>query len=156
MKLKAYLASPYGFSESTKHFLDTIYIPRLSKVVEVINPWDLTAKAGRLHAEQQGEERQSVREIGRRNREAIESSDIVIAALDGQEVDSGTASEVGYAAGIGKVIYGYRNDLRQSGEKGAQVNLQVEYFIEASGGTIASDLESLVKVLEQHMNTLSK
>jgi nucleoside 2-deoxyribosyltransferase len=150
MKEKAYLASPYGFSEGTKHFLDTVYIPRLSKIVEVINPWDLTTKEEILQAEQRKEERQFAMEIGRRNREAIESSDIVIAALDGQEVDGGTASEVGYAAGIGKPVYGYRNDLRQSGERGVRVNLQIEYFIESSGGTIVPDLESLENVLQRH------
>jgi nucleoside 2-deoxyribosyltransferase len=153
MKLKAYLANPYGFSESTKHFLDTVYVPRLSKVVDVINPWNLTTKEEMVHAERQGKVKQFIKEIGRRNRKAIDESDIIIAALDGQEVDSGTASEIGYAAGIGKVIYGYRNDLRQTGEKGAQVNLQVEYFIESSGGTIVSDLESLANALQNHTHT---
>ncbi len=88
-------------------------------------------------------------EIGRRNRAAMDAADFVIAALDGQEVDSGTASEVGYAAGQGKLIYGYRSDLRQSGELGVHVNLQVEYFIVASGGEIVSDLGTLLEVLRK-------
>jgi nucleoside 2-deoxyribosyltransferase len=88
-------------------------------------------------------------EIGRRNKVAIDESDILIAALDGQEVDSGTATEVGYGAGTGKKIYGYRSDFRQSGEKGATVNLQVQFFIEASGGEIFKDLDSLIDSLKQ-------
>lgn len=91
-KPKAYLASPYGFAESTKYFMDKIYVPALSEVVEVINPWDFSQS----------------QDLGKLNKEALESCDIVIAALDGQEVDSGTAAEVGYAAGIGKKVYGYR------------------------------------------------
>ena len=148
MKRKAYLASPYGFAESTRLFLATVYVPRLSKIVEVINPWDLTTQEEILQAEQRGEERQFALEIGRRNREAIDLSDIVIAALDGPDVDSGTAAEIGYAVGLGKRVYGYRNDFRLTGDKGVHVNLQVEYFIEASGGTVVTDLEALENIIQ--------
>ena len=148
MKRKAYLASPYGFAESTRLFLATVYVPRLSKIVEVINPWDLTTQEEVLQAEQRGEERQFSLEIGRRNREAIDLSDIVIAALDGPDVDSGTAAEIGYAAALGKPVYGYRNDFRLTGDKGVHVNLQVEYFIEASGGAVVTDLDALENILQ--------
>lgn len=149
MKIKAYIASPYGFSESTKHFMENVYIPRLKKIVDIINPFYLTTIEEVIKAEQEGREKEFAMEIGRRNKEAIKTSDIVIAALDGQEVDSGTAAEIGYAAGIGKKIYGYRTDFRQTGEKGAMVNLQVQYFIEASGGRIASSLDQLEQILKK-------
>ncbi len=151
MKLKAYIASPYGFSESTKHFMENIYIPRLKKIVDIINPFDLTTLEEVIKAEKEGREKEFAMEIGKRNKEAIKASDIVIAALDGQEVDSGTAAEIGYAAGIGKKIYGYRTDFRQTGEKGAVVNLQVQYFIEASGGSIVSKLDKLEDLLKKHI-----
>jgi nucleoside 2-deoxyribosyltransferase len=148
-KLRAYIASPYGFSESTNHFMRNVYVPRLSEVVEIINPWDLTTIEEIKKAERRGEDKEFAMEIGRRNKVAIDESDILIAALDGQEVDSGTATEVGYGAGTGKKIYGYRSDFRQSGEKGATVNLQVQFFIEASGGEIFKDLDSLIDSLKQ-------
>jgi len=144
-KLKAYLASPYGFSDSTRYFMERVYVPELRKVVEIINPWNLTSEEEVKEAESKNKEKEFAMEIGGRNKEAIDSSDIVIAALDGQEVDSGTAAEIGYAAGKGKKIYGYRSDFRQTGEKGAVVNLQVQYFIENSGGKIVSNLNELKK-----------
>lgn len=43
----------------------------------------------------------------------------------GAEVDSGTAAEIGYGAGLGKKCYGLRADLRDMGElPGLPVNLQ--------------------------------
>ena len=69
----------------------------------------------------------------------------VLAVLDGVDVDSGTASEIGYAFGLGdKVINGYRGDFRRSGENdGVCINLQVQYWIEQSGGTIVRSLSEL-------------
>jgi nucleoside 2-deoxyribosyltransferase len=40
--------------------------------------------------------------LGGDNARAIEQSQVVVAVLDGPDVDSGTASEVGYAAALGK------------------------------------------------------
>ena len=62
---------------------------------------------------------------------------MVLAVLDGTDVDSGTAAEIGYAFAKGRPILGYRGDFRLSADnEGSTVNLQVEYFITASGGTI--------------------
>jgi nucleoside 2-deoxyribosyltransferase len=80
--------------------------------------------------------------VGRRNAELIEESDALFAILDGADVDSGTAAEVGYAAARGKPIVGVREDLRQTGDNpGVTVNLQVEYFIRSTGGSIETSLE---------------
>ena len=47
--------------------------------------------------------------------------------------------EIGYAAAIGTVVVGYRTDWRRAGDnEAAVVNLQLVYFIEASGGTIVT------------------
>ena len=68
--------------------------------------------------------------------------------LDGVDVDSGTAAEIGYGFAKGKKIVGYRGDLRLSSDnEGAIVNLQVEYFIRASGGTIINRLVDLPDAL---------
>ena len=73
----------------------------------------------------------------------------MIAILDGVDVDSGTAAEIGYAHALGKRVYGLRTDFRLAGDNhGAIVNLQVQYFIEASGGTIVSTVADLLQTIE--------
>jgi nucleoside 2-deoxyribosyltransferase len=69
---------------------------------------------------------------------------VVFAVLDGPDVDSGTASEIGYAYARQKLIVGYRGDFRLSADnEGGIVNLQVEHFIRASGGTIVSKVSEI-------------
>jgi nucleoside 2-deoxyribosyltransferase len=88
--------------------------------------------------------------LGGDNARAIEQSQVVVAVLDGPDVDSGTASEVGYAAALGKRIIGYRGDFRLSSDnEGTTVNLQVEYFIRHSGGPIVKDLPSLAEAVRK-------
>jgi nucleoside 2-deoxyribosyltransferase len=88
------------------------------------------------------------RAIGERNRAAIDGAQGVVAVLDGVDVDSGTAAEIGYAFARGKRIVGYRGDFRLSADnEGGVVNLQVEYFIRASGGTIVTRVEDLAAAL---------
>jgi nucleoside 2-deoxyribosyltransferase len=74
----------------------------------------------------------------------------VVAILDGVDVDSGTAAEIGYAFAKGRPILGYRGDFRLSADnEGATVNLQVEYFIRQSGGDIVTAIEKLPGALEK-------
>src|SRR5581483_11673645 len=107
-----------------------------------LDPWAMVdaAELARVTALPWGAER---REAWRRfnatvaagNRRAIEAADGVVAVLDGVDVDSGTAAEIGFAFGRGKRVVGYRGDFRLAADnEGATVNLQVEYFIRASGG----------------------
>jgi nucleoside 2-deoxyribosyltransferase len=147
MKARAYIASPLGFTESGRHYYQQVYLPALSEVVEPLDPWSFTSAAEVASAEASGELRELWLAVGRRNRAAILSADLVVALLDGQEVDSGTAAEVGYGAGLGKPCFGLRTDLRQNGEAGVAVNLQVLSFIHESGGQILSSLEELVGAL---------
>jgi hypothetical protein len=72
---------------------------------------------------------------------------LLVAQLDGQEVDGGTAAEIGYATALGLPCIAVRSDLRQSGEPGMTVNLQVEAFIAMSGGFITRSLDELVERL---------
>ncbi len=87
-------------------------------------------------------------EIGHRNAEAIRSCTLLVAFLEGQEPDSGTVAELGYAAGLNKRCFGLRSDLRQTGEEGVAVNLQVEAFVVGSGGVIVPTLAD-VKALSR-------
>lgn len=83
--------------------------------------------------------------IGMENARLIDKADVLIAVLDGPDVDSGVAAEVGFAYARGKRILGYRSDFRPSGDsRRLTVNLQVEAFIKMSGGKIYSDWGELI------------
>lgn len=60
-----------------------------------------------------------------KNLAAIDNSDIIVAVIDGADVDSGTAWEIGYAYSKGKTIMGLRTDFRTLGTEG-RVNLMIE------------------------------
>ncbi len=56
--------------------------------------------------------------IFKRCKEGIDSSDMVMATLDGADADSGTCWECGYAYATGKTVLGLRTDFRKSGDTG--------------------------------------
>ena len=145
---KIYIASPLGFSETSRGFYHVRLLPLVREYgFEVLDPWDIGIEIPGPEAEKKAWERFNML-VGKRNREAIESSDGVLAVLDGTDVDSGTASEIGYAFALGKKILGYRGDFRLTGDNpGSTVNLQVEYFIRKSGGTIVRSIEELAGTL---------
>jgi nucleoside 2-deoxyribosyltransferase len=73
----------------------------------------------------------------------VDSSDIIVAVLDGIDVDSGTAWEIGYAYAKEKPVIGLRTDFRMLSE--GIVNLMVEMSIVA----LARSEDELLKVLEK-------
>lgn len=154
-KIKIYLASPYGFAESTMEFMGKIVNILESNGYEVKNPWDFVSDEEFKNieeikdAERRREELKKIdMKLAKMNEEAIRNSDMVFAILDGVDVDSGTASEIGLAYALGKKIYGYRGDFRQSGEnEGVRVNLQLQYWIEESGGEIFQKIDEIKKDL---------
>ena len=145
--IRVYLASPLGFSEAGRHFYTTILVPHVRALgYEVLDPWTLT-DARKIQAAQ-------TMAYGPAKREAWRTLNLEMGAtnravLDGTDVDSGTAAEIGYAFARGKLIVGYRGDFRLSADnEGSTVNLQVEYFIRASGGTIVERYEDLGPALD--------
>jgi len=63
--------------------------------------------------------------IFNKNLKGIENSDIIVAVIDGADVDSGTAWEIGFAFAKGKPVLGLRTDFRTLGIEGT-VNLMIE------------------------------
>jgi len=63
--------------------------------------------------------------IFNKNLTGIENSDLIVAVIDGADVDSGTAWEIGYAFAKGKPVIGLRTDFRTLGIEGT-VNLMIE------------------------------
>jgi nucleoside 2-deoxyribosyltransferase len=150
--MKIYMASPLGFSEAGRSFYHGTLIPMVKRLgYEPVDPWTLTAQA-KIDAvanmpygpaNRDAWRRLNV-EIGDNNRAGIDGADMVFAVLDGTDVDSGTAAEIGYAFAKGKPIIGYRGDFRLSSDNdGSIVNLQVEYFIRQSGGDIITSVAVL-------------
>jgi nucleoside 2-deoxyribosyltransferase len=147
---KVYLASPLGFSHEYRSYLERIKTRLHQLGYEVFDPWEQPfSKAIREafgiadHDERIRAFTRLAREIGAANEDGIRDSDILLGVLDGAEVDSGCAAEIGFGVGIGKQCHGLRTDWRDSGEFGLPMNLQVLYFIEKSGGELFRSIEEI-------------
>jgi nucleoside 2-deoxyribosyltransferase len=140
----AYLASPLGFSPEWKTYRDKIKRRLHELECTVLDPWEQPLRpeieeASAVHDSSARVEvfRKIAREIGKINEDLIRSCDVILGVLDGAELDSGTVSEIGFAAGLGKRCYGLRTDFRDCGDfEGLPFNLQVLYWIESSGGKL--------------------
>jgi nucleoside 2-deoxyribosyltransferase len=139
-----YLASPLGFSPEWKGYRDKIK-QRLHELgCIVLDPWEglFRPKMEEASTTQDwparvGAFKDIAARIGKGNEEMIRSCDAVLGVLDGAELDSGTVSEIGFAAGLGKKCYGLRTDFRDCGDfDGLPFNLQVLYWIESSGSSL--------------------
>ena len=155
--MRVYLAGPLGFSEAGRAFHEGVIKSRILALGHVVlDPWALNdqAAAAAIAELPFGPERRDRWRalnaiIARGNTEALDACDLVLAVLDGPDVDSGTAAEIGYAYARGKTILGYRGDFRLSADnEGATVNLQVEYFIHSSGGMIIASIDSVDEALK--------
>jgi len=151
-----YLAGPLGFSEAGRAFHNDVVIPLLKRGGHTtLDPWTLTdrRKIDAVLGMPYGQERKDAwaalnNEIGANNQTAIDRADLIVAVLDGTDVDSGTAAEIGYAFAKGKRIIGYRGDFRLSADnEGSIVNLQIEYFVRESGGTIVAKVDDLLTAI---------
>lgn len=154
--LTLYLASPLGFSESGRIALPHVVSTLTATGWTVLDPWADSAHeppahpASPHHADTSSAALASLTTACARNEQAIEKSALVVAVLDGPDVDSGVAAEIGFAYARGKTIIGYRGDFRVSGEFAAAIiNMQVRYWIEASGGHLAFSLTELQAALEK-------
>lgn len=162
-----YVASPLGFTTPTRAYYYEVLLPAIrSRGIDPLDPWHDADEAVRRVIEMAPGPRQDdawtelagplgkswrpLKEyLGNRNADLIDGAKAVFAVLDGTDVDSGTAAEIGYAAALGKPVVGWRTDLRLSADNAdALVNLQVEYFIlRNQGGYIGRDLTAALNAL---------
>jgi nucleoside 2-deoxyribosyltransferase len=149
--LSVYLGSPLGFSPEWKSYRDKIKRRLYELGCTVLDPWEQPLRpeieVARFMSDWDARVktfRKIAREIGKANEEMIRSCDLILGVLDGAELDSGTASEIGFAAALGKKCYGLRTDFRDCGEfDGLSFNLQVLYWIEASSGCLFSRIDEI-------------
>ena len=157
MRPKIYVASPLGFTASGRLYSATVLLPAVREAgLDPLDPWDVSADIQRIFeldrdAPERGESLGATnRLVGRRNAELIRDAAGMLAILDGDDVDSGTAAEIGYASALKCPIIGVRTDLRVAGDnEAALVNLQVEWFIVETGGRITTNLDDAIAGLAE-------
>lgn len=150
--MKIYLAGPQVFTPQGERFAREKLIPAIQEIGHEplfpsdtdTNPDDDRIDIEDVMSHPMGKDRTRLlntwaMQVGEKNQRDIDEADAVVANLDEPDPDSGTAAEVGYAYGRDLPIIGYRTDRRTAGEsEGVVVNLQLEYFIKASGGVICT------------------
>jgi len=92
-------------------------------------------------AKGRGDNREQV--IYEKNLYELKKADIVVGVIDGSDVDSGTAWEMGYAFACGKRIIALRTDFRKL-SRNERVNLMLE--MEAEIVTSSEELVELLKI----------
>jgi CYTH domain-containing protein/nucleoside 2-deoxyribosyltransferase len=156
-----YVASALGPSEAGRRYAADVLLPALRDAgLEPLDPWDLpddpTDAARRIADAPARREAlaRAQRAVAARRGALIRSASGVFAVLDGPEIDSGTAAEIGFAAALGIPCVGVRTDLRSAGDNEATVvNPQVEWFIESTGGAVHRDVPAAVAALAASLRT---
>ncbi|MBV9487839.1 MAG: nucleoside 2-deoxyribosyltransferase [Frankiaceae bacterium] len=150
MPKAVYVASPLGFSAVGRLYHREVLLPAVKEAgLRAFDPWApkhardsglssaLKLPAGEERIAQLSHANHAAAEL---NFELISQADGLLAVVDGNDVDSGTAAEIGAASAMGKPIVGLRTDFRSMGDNdGSPINLQVEYFIRRTGGRLLSD-----------------
>lgn len=152
-----YLAGPSGFTEPGRRWHADVLRPAVENAgFDALDPWEVGADLfDAALAMADGPDRMVAlahanREAARRNVELIRRAAVVLALLDGIDVDSGTAAEIGYAAALGTPVVGLRTDTRLSGDNAAaRVNLQVEFFL----ASVCTDVDAAIAELRRLAST---
>jgi len=114
---KVYLAGPlFSLSDRSGNRVLAATIMDLMKDVRVELPQDYKYH-GKFN------DARFFREVYQACIRGVETSDAVVAILDGPAADDGTAYKVGYAVAKGKPVIGIRTDYRQSQERGCNLML---------------------------------
>jgi nucleoside 2-deoxyribosyltransferase/predicted secreted protein len=132
-RYRVYLAAPL-FSEAERSYnvrLTTLLETNLFQVY-------LPQNAGDDSDTRQDSEQCS---LFRKNLQALDDSDIVVAIIDGADADSGTAWEMGCAYTKGKPVFALRTDFRRVGHH-EHVNLMLE-----QSGTVITTTDQLLTAL---------
>lgn len=81
---------------------------------------------------------------------ALEAAALVVAVLDGCDVDSGTAWEMGYAYALGRPVLGYLSDVRIARPQ-TQINPMIYHSLQG----LATDEAGLRALLQQQWEALA-
>ena len=151
MNRRVYIAGPL-FADTERSYLETM-VKELSKSSNLDPDADFFLPhrdGGELG---KGPTRKDVFEL---DISQVKSAKIVVALLDGQDVDSGTCIELGYAYAKRKKIFGLLTDFRgyeTADDEPHRPNLMVWGVCE-KGKTLHHDLRSLAKAFAQYVKTM--
>lgn len=134
--MRIYFSAPL-FCEAERAFNEKVATRLREAGFEVWLPQEISI----VKSESEGEKK-SIYEL---NISALKNSDIVVAVLDGANVDSGVAFEVGYATALGKPVIGLKTDHRVF-SKFEEVNLMLEFSMKSICKTV-EELTNFLKVI---------
>jgi nucleoside 2-deoxyribosyltransferase len=137
MKKTVYLAGPL-FSEAEQKFNLELAAKIKKAGYEVFLPQENSADTA------EGREKIDTADIFSKDVAGLDGADLVVAVLDGPDIDSGTAWEIGYAWARNVPVLGLRTDFRTLGDEG-EVNLMIGESVEA----LLPTTEDLVRALER-------
>jgi nucleoside 2-deoxyribosyltransferase len=138
MKVKVYLSGPlFSWAEiDCGRRIKVGILEKLGERIEVVWPHEIAAG--------------SPIEIFQSNLKALDECKIVVAILDGPQVDDGTAWEIGYHYARGGKVVGIRTDFRKAGEAALS---KVNAMVEGSCVDIVSTLDLLVSKLKEILDS---
>ncbi len=159
-----YISSALGFTEAGTQYYAGLVDRLRNEGFHVLDPWAFesgeSTKEWQLYAELAGGTipLEVCSAIGMRNVGLADQADAVLAVLDGADVDSGVACEVGYALAKGKPVIGLRTDRRRCGDSvGININLQVLYAVlHHELGDYVESVERAVHSLHVAVSSLSR
>jgi nucleoside 2-deoxyribosyltransferase len=134
---KVYLAGPL-FTEPERAFLDDVarHLRQLGHEVFVPHEHELAIEAA-----------SAATEIFETDTAGLAAAEVIVAVVDGTDVDSGTAAELGWAAATNKLIIGLSTDMRV--HKSGLQNLFVAGLIQ-SRGHLVTNLDDLADAVGSH------
>jgi nucleoside 2-deoxyribosyltransferase len=159
-----YVASPLGFSAVGRLYYQHTLLPAVkASGLRALDPWapKHARDSGLADALKLPLSEERIARLAHANHaaaalnfEMIRRADGLLAVVDGNDIDSGTAAEIGAASALDKPVVAVRTDFRSMGDNdGSPINLQVEFFIRRGGGAIFADPKAaarrLLRLIEQ-------
>lgn len=152
MEKLVYVAGPL-FSEAERRFLELMVFTLakasgLDPLADFFLPHRDAGDSGKEH------KRKDIFEL---ELQQLDSATIVVGLLDGQDVDSGTCIELGYAYAKHKKIFGLLTDFRAyqtTGLEPYRPNLMVWGACE-EGNTLFHNLDSLAEAFKEYLRRAS-
>jgi len=138
--MKIFIAGPL-FSEAEREFNLKVDRYLHDQGFETFLP---QRDVGKLWDRAKGRKSHKYRKIYEEDLKGLEWSDGVVAVLDGTDVDSGTAFEIGYATARGKPVIGLKTDKRMFA-KGEELNNMLTQSLRA----VARSIDELAAELER-------
>ena len=138
--MKLYLAGPL-FTEAEQNWLKALQRELEALGYAVLWPYELFDQE---EVNTWGEA--TARKLMEGCRDALLSCDMVVALLDGTQVDDGTAWEIGYACARGLPVVGIRTDARYGGEtRDGKVNAMIAGSCHALCGSRKELVDTLLR-----------